>query len=118
MNDQDPMDVLFAAARANPPVPDQAFMARVTADALAAQPAPRALPRQAKSPRVGLWRRWTAALGGALSVAGIGSAAMAGLVIGYVQPDPLLVLTDSVGITLAGETLELLPGLDGLLSEE
>lgn len=119
MADRDFVDDLLHRARATPPAPEADFMARVLADAVAAQPKAAGLIRPAmSSARRGLLARMIAALGGAAALAGIGSAAMAGLVIGYVQPDQLLTLTDTVGITAAGESLELLPGFDTLLTEE
>lgn len=115
-NSDDTLDDLLRAARDTAPAPSPDFMARVLGDALAQQPAPRGVP---VSPpvRLGLWTRIAAALGGAAAVAGIGSAALAGLVIGYVQPESMVSLAGTMGIT-AGESLELLPGFDTLLTEE
>ncbi|NEX45763.1 dihydroorotate dehydrogenase [Rhodobacter sp. ETT8] len=114
------MDDLFALARSQPPQPDGDFMARMLADAYACQPAAPArlapAPSRAVS-RPGVWARLAAALGGALAVAGIGSAAMAGLVIGYVQPESVVSFAGTIGFGL-GESLDLLSGFDGLLSEE
>jgi hypothetical protein len=75
-------------------------------------------PTAQPQPRPGLWQRLVAVLGGTAAVAGLGTAAMAGLVIGYVQPDPLLTLADGFGVELSGESLDLLPGFDTLLSED
>ncbi|MFN4153122.1 MAG: dihydroorotate dehydrogenase [Paracoccaceae bacterium] len=115
-NDMTPeagLDALFAQAQAHPPLPDADFMARVMADARALQPrAPRRAPV-----RPGLWARLAAALGGAIAVAGLGTAAMAGLVIGYVQPDPMVSFAGSIGFGVT-ESLDLLPGFDALLSED
>lgn len=109
------LDDLFQSAGSTAPVADDAFMARVLADALREQPA---APSLAPPPRRhSLWARLAAALGGAAAVAGIGSAAMAGLVIGYVQPDAMVSLAGSIGLS-SGESLELLPGFDALLTEE
>lgn len=117
MTDRDPLlDDLFRQARENPPVADSDFMARILADAVALQPVPR--PIVAAPARRSLWSRLITMLGGAAVIAGLGSAAMAGLVIGYVQPAPLTNLADSFGIVEAGDSVELLPGLDGLLTEE
>ncbi len=110
----DTLEDLFRAARATPPVADDDFMARVLNDALAAQPAAR---RIRPAPPRSLWTRLAAALGGAVAVAGIGTAAMAGLVIGYVQPEPMLTLAGSFGVQSV-ESLELLPGFDALLTED
>ena len=119
-NHRDPLDALFAQARNSPDRPGDAFMACLLADAETQQPAPKALaPQAALAPaRTSLVRRFVALLGGAAAVAGIGTAAMAGLVIGYVQPDPILTLTDGFGVTQTGEALDLLPAFDTLLSED
>ena len=85
----DQLEGFFAAARAAEPAPSEALMARVLADAAAAQPrvpgpvvsAPAAAP---------LWRRWLAALSGAVGggamATGLASAAVAGVFIGYAGP--------------------------------
>jgi hypothetical protein len=116
-NDKDPdaaLDDLLGQMRAAKPQPSAKFMARVLADAAAAQPA---RPRAAPPRPVPWWVRIGAALGGAGVVAGIGSAAFAGLVIGYVQPEPMLSLASSFGLA-SSESLEVLPGFDALLTED
>lgn len=109
------LDTLFAQARIQPPQADDAFMARVLGDAYDLQPASPFVPRIVARP--GFWARLAAALGGAVAVAGIGTAAMAGLVIGYVQPEPMVTFAGSIGFGVS-ESLDLLPGFDALLSEE
>ena len=118
--DRDPMEALFADARAAPSLPSDDFMARLLAQAEAAQPTAAGLAPVAPQPRarLGLWSRLVALLGGTAAVAGLGTAAMAGLVIGYVQPDPLLTLADGFGVEVSGDPLDLLPGFDTLLSED
>ncbi|MFN4129162.1 MAG: dihydroorotate dehydrogenase [Paracoccaceae bacterium] len=113
------LDALLAQAQARPPQPDAAFMARVLGDAHALQPRParRAPVRPILSARPGLWARLATALGGAVAVAGLGTAAMAGLVVGYVQPEPMVTFAGSMGFGI-GESLDLFPGFDALLSEE
>lgn len=111
------LDTLFAQARSQPPQADDAFLARVLGDAYAAQPAAATTAAPRKRARPGLWARLAAALGGAVAVAGIGTAAMAGLVIGYVQPEPVLTFAGNIGFGVS-ESLDLLPGFDALLSEE
>lgn len=116
-NDMTPearLDDLLAQMRAAPPVPSDAFMARVIADAEAAQPRPQPARR---SRSVAWWVRLAGAFGGAAAVAGIGSAAFAGLVIGYVQPEPLVSLASQLGLATS-ESLEVLPGFDALLTED
>lgn len=109
------LDALFAQARATPPEPSADFMARIEAQAHALQP--RAPFAPARRP-LGVWARLAAALGGAIALGGLGTAAMAaGLVIGYVQPEPMVNLAGSIGFGTA-ETIDLLPGFDALLTED
>ena len=119
MTAQSDLDALFAQAQAQSLPVDPAFMARALADAQALQP--RVLRRAPVSARGGarrgFWARLAATLGGAIAVAGLGSAAMAGLVIGYVQPEPMISLAGSIGFGM-GESLDLLPGFDALLTED
>ena len=108
------LDDLFTAARAARPAPSEALMARVLTDALAEQP--RAV-RHAPGPRLrgpGLWARLVWALGGSGALAGMGTAAVTGLFLGLVQPAGLAGLDEAMlGVPL--ETVELVPGIDGLL---
>jgi hypothetical protein len=117
MQDRDDLDDLFATARVSRPVPSDALMARVLADALAEQPKAAGAMPLVVVPRAGLWSRVAGLFGGVGALAGIGSAAAAGLFIGYVQPAGLSVLDDAVlGTPL--ETVELMPDVDGLLAGE
>lgn len=108
------LDDLFAQARSAQPQPSEALMARVLADGLAAQPrvAVAAVPVVERRP--GLWARIVWALGGAGALAGMGSAAAAGLYIGFVQPVGLSGIEEAVlGVPL--ETVELIPSVDDFL---
>ncbi len=110
---QDTLDDLFAAARSTTPPPSEALMARVLADAMEMQP--RAVvavaPAVVRGP--GVLSRLAALFGGAGALAGMGTAAMAGLFIGFVQPEGLSVLGDAVlGTPL--ETVELVSSVDAL----
>lgn len=108
------LDDLFAAARAARPAPSEALMARVLADALAEQPR---VAAQAPGPRQrgpGLWARLVWAIGGTGALAGMGTAAVTGLFLGLVQPAGLAGL-DEVMLGVPLETVELVPGIDGLL---
>lgn len=115
MQERDSLDDLFAEARGTPVPPSEALMVRVLADALEAQP--RAVPRlpvPRPAPVPGPWRRIVALFGGVGALAGMGTAAAAGLLIGFVQPGSLAVLGDAVlGTPL--ETVELMASVDGLL---
>ena len=118
MERQDGLDDLFAAARADAPVPSGALMARVLADALAEQPrAVAAVSVAAPARRGGLLSRLAGLFGGAGALAGLGTAAVAGLLIGYVQPSGLVAVGDAVlGSPL--EVVDLLPDVDALLVGE
>ncbi|MEF3046790.1 dihydroorotate dehydrogenase [Pseudotabrizicola sp. L79] len=122
MTERDLLNDLFAEAQAKPVAPSPEFMARVLADAAAHQPQPAPIVRPvvpAVARPVGLVARLMAALGGAAAVAGVSSAAMAGLVLGYVQPEPLMTLADSYGLATASTaSLDLMTGYDSLLSVE
>lgn len=118
MTGRDSLDDLFETARQNPIHPSDAFLARILADAEAEQPLRAARPVPTRR-RAGPWSRLVASLGGAVAVAGLGSAAMAGLAIGYVQPAAVFGLADSYGMAaLAGDSIDLLPGYASLLTEE
>ena len=104
----DELERVFAHARSglDAPMPSDALMARVLADAYAAQPI--AVPVKVV-PLPG-WRRWLAAgasaVGGFRAVAGLGAAAVAGVVIGYANPPAAdwlaqgLLMSDAAGIEL------------------
>lgn len=117
MKDDD-LDTLFAAARAAPPVPSDALLARVLADAAAHQPAPRPVVARPLSiaPRGGVWHRLADLFGGAGALAGMGGAAVAGLVLGYVQPDGLSALSDAM-LGGALDSVALMPSVDPLFAE-
>jgi len=119
MDAEDDLDRLLTLARRAEPAPAPDFMARVLQEAWAAQPAPAPPPQGLRAVRrPGLWARLAQALGGAAVAAGLGTAAMAGLALGYVQPDPVLNLAGSYGLAPMGEALDLLPGYDSLVAEE
>lgn len=111
----DDLDDLFAAARADRPQPSDALMQRVLDDALALQPRPEPLaPPRAPAPRPGLFARLSQAFGGGPALAGVFSAAVAGLVLGYLDPMTYDYLTG--GLTGA-EAVDLFPTTDFLSSE-
>ena len=114
MKEED-LDTLFAAARAAPPAPSDALMARVMADALAHQPAPRAPAATVAPERRGgsFWSALSGFFGGAGALAGMGGAAAAGLFIGLAQPAALVNLSDAyLGGTL--DSVALMPSVDSL----
>lgn len=85
----DPLEAFFDAGRRNAATPTDALYARIEADAGAelearARPVPSALPG-----RSGGWRGVLASLGGWPAGAGLGSAALAGLALGFLLPETL-----------------------------
>lgn len=124
---QDPttaLDDLFAAARAEaaaPASPD--FLARVLADAYDAQPDPAPAPAPAAlapPARPGLWARASAAFGGGFALAGMGTAGIAGLWLGFAPPTGLGPLADTFvpATATAAVEIDLMPTLDTFWSEE
>jgi hypothetical protein len=110
------LDDLFATAAGQRMAPSDALMARVLADAMAEQP--RAVQVQPSRPRAaspGLWARLAAVFGGGGALAGIGTAAVAGVVIGFAQPAGLGTLTEAVWGTPL-ETVELIPSVETLFA--
>jgi hypothetical protein len=79
MADKDPMDDFFAAAREDAPVPSDALLARIAADADQVAETWRPAARPARPTILSL-------LGGWRGGAGLAAAALTGLVIGYVAP--------------------------------
>ncbi len=112
---QDDLDDLLATAARRPVVPSDALMERVLADALALQPvaAPvRSTSEQRAPARQGFLSRLAAALGGPPALAGLGTAAVFGVALGYLDPTTLDYLTG----TSAGAA-ELFPDADFLTTE-
>lgn len=107
----DELDRLLAAAARQAPTPSEALMERVLADALALQPQTPAF--QAKTaPQPGLMA-WLAGLfGGPPALAGLGTAAILGLALGYSSPATLDYLTGSTT-----DTAEFFPEADFLTTE-
>jgi hypothetical protein len=79
------LDAFFDAARAHPPAPSDAFLERVMADAVAVDAA-RGQSVAPANPRRGL-RDLLSSIGGWPALAGLATATMAGLWIGYAAPD-------------------------------
>ena len=118
----DDLDDLFATAAARNAtlaLPD-ALMARVLVDAareqLSALPV---VPDVAAPPaRCGFWAGGAAFFGGGGVVAGLGSVAVLAAVLGFVQPPAMLAVTDAFTGSASVDSLDLMPGVDALLSEE
>jgi hypothetical protein len=106
------LDDLFARARAESPQPPAGLLARIEADALAVHKA-----RQPAAPaRRSRWAGWVGALGGNGVLAGLATATLAGLWLGFAQPAPVSALTTTVsqafGADSALDSVELIPALD------
>jgi hypothetical protein len=105
------LEMLFASARAEAPLPSDALVARVLADAERAAPVPAAPP-------VPVWRALFGAIGGWRGGAGLALAGVAGLAIGFVSPEALDAVAPGYALTDAGYGLEdLMPGFSSLLDE-
>jgi hypothetical protein len=98
MDDKD-LDQFFASARESRPVPSTDLMARVLTDAYEAQPTPVAPARSVAPPPSGVLRMFAdlaQALGGKGALAGLGTAAIAGVWLGYSGPSGLDWLTSAL----------------------
>ena len=111
MQDDD-LDRLLAAAAKTAPMPSEALMERVLADAFALQPAVPIMRPAVAAPRPGLLARLAAALGGGPALAGLGSAAVFGMALGYLSPTTLDYLTGT-----ATDAAEFFPDADFLTTE-
>ncbi|MCU0906303.1 MAG: dihydroorotate dehydrogenase [Rhodobacteraceae bacterium] len=79
------LEAAFAALRAAPPAPSADLVARVLADADRVSARPRVFRKAPTRGLAGLW----AALGGWAGGAGLATATLAGLAIGFGAPDVL-----------------------------
>jgi hypothetical protein len=111
MQDDD-LDRLLAAAARTELKPSEALMERVLADAMALQPVVPALRPAVAAPRPGLLARLAAALGGRPALAGLGSAAVFGVALGYLSPTTLDYLTGT-----STDAAEFFPDADFLTTE-
>jgi hypothetical protein len=109
---QDDLDDLLAFAARRPATPSDALMERVLADALALQPAAVTLRPVARAPRPGLLAQLAAVFGGGPALAGLGSAAIFGLALGYYSPTTVDYLTGA-----SADTAEFFPEADFLTTE-
>lgn len=119
MEPQD-LDDLLGRARDAGPEASPALLARVLDDALRHQPAPATLMRPRRAGfGARLWSGLAGALGGGAAVAGLGTATLAGLFLGFAQPAALTpaVLTEVLWQDTPLETVELMPSLDAFLTE-
>lgn len=103
--DDTELETFFDAARAAPPAAPEALMARVLADAEAAQPAP----------QMPAWQRWLRTFGGLPGLGGLVTATTVGFWLGVAPPDGL---PDVASLVLGTDILLELdplaePGLSG-----
>lgn len=109
------IDRLLAKTAA--PVPSEALMARVMADADAVLAERRAGPTPAAAPQ-GWFKGALQAIGGWPALAGLATATMAGIWIGFAQPGALGTVADGVLATSSDYDLgDFMPGFDNLLAE-
>jgi hypothetical protein len=114
----DDLDDLFAQAKTGTMEPSGDLMARVLADAARVQPQPQTARRSEPTRNLGVWAGLAALFGGGGALAGLGSAAVAGLFIGFVQPTSLTALADAWSGETQLDSVDLMPGIDALLTEE
>jgi hypothetical protein len=119
MQDKD-LEALLAQAAKQPPQPSAGLMDRVLADAFALQPAGLTVghpPARAPQP-LGVLARLAALFGGAPVLAGVCSAAVAGVALGYLNPESMDMLTGGLAGDVTGaETIDLFPSTDFLATE-
>jgi hypothetical protein len=109
----DDLDGLLAGAARDRPQPSPALLDRVLADALALQPQP-LLVRPAPVP--GLLSRISGWFGGGPALAGVCSAALAGVALGYLSPVTYDYVTGGLADT-STDAVDLFPTTDFLSSE-
>lgn len=109
---QDDLDDLLALAARKPVVPSDALMERVLADALALQPAAVTFRPAVPAAKPGVLARFAAVFGGPPAMAGLGTAAVFGLALGYYSPATLDYLTGT-----STDSAEFFPEADFLTTE-
>ena len=107
---QDDLDDLLAEGARRPVLPSEGLMERVLADALALQP--QTAPLRPAPERQGFLSRLVAALGGPPALAGLGTAAVFGVALGYLSPATLDYLTGA-----STDAAEFFPDADFLTTE-
>ncbi|GKY88603.1 hypothetical protein [Sinisalibacter aestuarii] len=120
MMDDMALEALFEASRTEAPLPSEALLARIMADA-EAEAAARERPAQSPvRPRTGVIAAVLGVLGGWPAVAGMVTATVAGIWVGFAAPDQLntlaggLLLTDDSGFAASYELEDIVPGGAGL----
>lgn len=113
------LDALFEAAASDPQQPSDGLLARVVADAeMVADARETAAARPANRQRPGWLQAILGTLGGWPAVAGLATATIAGVWIGYASPDTVTGISDGY---LSTDTMfdlgDFLPTFDTLLDE-
>lgn len=114
------LDDLLALAAMRPPAASPALMDRVLADALALQPQPLTAPppRAGAVARPGRLSRLAEMLGGPAVLAGVASAALFGVALGYLDPTTMDILAPGQATDQAeAEAVDLFPEVDFLMTE-
>lgn len=111
-----------AALTARPAVPDE-LMARILADAARAQPrsamAAKSMPMPSmRLPTITLGQVFADLFGGGGVLAGMATAACAGIYLGLAQPSALSALTLAFAGPSAVDQLDFMPNIDRFLAEE
>ncbi|MFT4151751.1 MAG: dihydroorotate dehydrogenase [Paracoccaceae bacterium] len=110
------LDALFATARRAAPAPSDGLFDRVLADARTHQPQARPLRTAAPAPRRGMWSMLSALFGGGGVLAGMGSAMVAGLALGLLQPAPVSALTTAI-FDDSAVAVDLMPAYSTMIEE-
>lgn len=116
-HNKDPLEALFAQAKADGPGPD--LMARVLADAdavqgLSATSAPAAEGRSGGT----WWAGLLSVLGGWSAVSGITAAGVMGLAVGLYSPDTVSGFLDAQSLSFGTDALEMTPDMADFWTED
>lgn len=111
----DELELFFEAARSEAPMPSDELSERVLADALTLMPKASApVPAKPRGRLAGIF----AAIGGWPAVAGLATATVAGVWLGYAQPGGVDSLTDTLLLAENGyDVVDMLPAYDGIWGE-
>lgn len=107
----------FDAAHSNAPQPSDDLMARILADAALHQPVP-TQPMTHTPVRPGLRERVLGVLGGWRAVAGLATATVAGVWIGFAAPGGIDTYTATLVETSGYEVTDLMPSIHSYLLED
>ena len=108
-----------AVAAAKPIAVPDALMARILADAAHAQPRPYTFAAREPAPaKLTFWQAMSDLFGGGGVLAGLATAACAGIYLGAVQPSAITTVTLALAGSSAVDQLDFMPSIDSLLAEE